>query len=181
MTWLAIVSITSGRRSGLMAVAGIATGLLTIGLAAALGAASLINSSPLAYEILRWAGVAYLFYLAWGIWQNAEEADPTGASSHASYFRMGLITNLLNPKAALFYLTVPPQFLSSDAPVLASLVTMTLIYVTVATLIHAAIVMFADQAGKQLKSEENVTTLRKVMAILLACVAIWMLISTART
>jgi threonine/homoserine/homoserine lactone efflux protein len=53
MAWLAILSVTSSRRAGTLAVAGVATGLVTIGLAAALGAAGLITSSPLAWQVLR--------------------------------------------------------------------------------------------------------------------------------
>ena len=152
MTWLSILSITAGKRAGLMATAGVATGLLTIGLAAALSAASLIASSTLAYEVLRWAGVGYLSYLAWGIWQGRSETGTETKISDTSFFRMGLITNLLNPKAALFYLTIPAQFVTSGSPPLASLLMLIVIYVATATLIHIAIVLFAGQAGKWLTS-----------------------------
>ena len=75
MAWLAILSMTSGRRAGMLAVAGVATGLVTIGLAAALGAAGLITSSPLAWQVLRWTGVAYLLYLAFDILGNGDPAN----------------------------------------------------------------------------------------------------------
>ncbi len=180
MTWLSILSATSGRRAGLMATAGVATGLLTIGLAAAFGAASVIAATPMAYQVLHWAGVAYLFYLAVMIWRGANGGAAAPNPGDAAYFRMGLITNLLNPKAALFYLTVPPQFISPGGNALIALLMLTFIYVAIATAIHLILVMFASTAGKWLTSPKNVDTVRKTMAVLLACVAVWLALSTAR-
>jgi threonine/homoserine/homoserine lactone efflux protein len=179
MTWLAILSVASGRRAGLMATAGVAAGLLSIGLAAAFGAAAAISASPVAYSILRWAGVAYLLYLAVLIWRGNDAVEDVSGANDAAWFRMGLIANILNPKAALFYLTVPPQFISPDGQTLASLVILTFIYVAIATAIHLAIVMFASTAGRWLTSSQNVDTVRKTMAVLLACVAVWLIYSTA--
>src|SRR5262249_61915030 len=68
MTYLAALSLSSGMRTGFAAVAGIAIGLMTYGIVAALGLAALIDSSPLLYGILRWGGVVYLLWLAWGAW-----------------------------------------------------------------------------------------------------------------
>ncbi|MGL5010530.1 MAG: LysE family translocator, partial [Paracoccaceae bacterium] len=64
MVWLAIVAATDGRRAGYAAVAGVALGLAVIGVAAAYGLAALVAGSPVAYQVLRWAGVAYLLWLA---------------------------------------------------------------------------------------------------------------------
>ena len=105
MTYLAVLGVSHGRRAGLAAVTGVALGLLVIGIAAALGLAAVISNSPTLYEVLRWAGVIYLLWLAWEGWDEAgdasvEEVDPV--AMYGPLFWRGLITNLLNPKAALF-------------------------------------------------------------------------------
>jgi len=180
MAWLAIMSVTSGRRAGMLAVAGVGTGLVTIGLAAALGAAGLIMSSPFAWQVLRWTGVAYLLYLAFDIWRNGEPSGGTRIASDGSAFRKGLITNLLNPKAAIFYLTVPPQFVEpGDTPVL-SLVWLTLLYAGIATAMHALIVLLASRVRHLMASSAGVENLRRAMALLLALVAIWLAITTGQ-
>src|SRR5438270_6275011 len=101
MAWLAALSLSRGWRIGLAAVAGVALGLSTYGIAAALGVAAVIENSTLLYETLRWGGAAYLLWLAWDAWSTAEEIAPDSSSANherGSAFRRGLITNLLNPK-----------------------------------------------------------------------------------
>ena len=114
MAWLALLAATEGRRLGFAAVAGVALGLSLIGLLAALGLSALLQSQPLAYQALRWAGVAYLLWIAWDTWRGAS-GDEHGAgqgASAAAQFRRGLITNLLNPKAAVFYIALLPTFIT---------------------------------------------------------------------
>ena len=180
MTWLAILSLDQGRRAGLMALAGVATGLAVIGVAAALGAAALITSSEIAWQVLRWAGICYLLYLAYDIWRGTEEGVQAPATSDFAAFRMGLITNLLNPKAAIFYLTVPPRFIADGTDPLTGLLWLTMIYVAVATAIHAGIVLLAGSARTLLTSTPRITTVRRVMAVLLAGVAVWLAFTTGR-
>src|SRR5215475_8797853 len=119
MTYLAALSLSSGRRAGFAAVAGIAIGLMTYGIVAALGLAAVIDSSPLLYGILRWGGVAYLLWLAWDAWSSEREtsADATDDPDDEPWiaFRRGLITNLLNPKAAVFYVALLPEFIRPGA------------------------------------------------------------------
>jgi len=180
MAWLAILSMTSGRRAGMLAVAGVATGLVTIGLAAALGAAGLITSSPLAWQVLRWTGVAYLLYLAFDIWRNGDPSNGLRIASDGSAYRMGLVTNLLNPKAAIFYLTVPPQFVKPGDPPVLTLVWLTLLYAATSTAIHALIVLLASRIRHLMASSTGVENLRRAMALLLALVAVWMAITTGQ-
>jgi threonine/homoserine/homoserine lactone efflux protein len=124
MAYIAILSIQSGRRAGLSAVAGIALGLLGAGLAAALGLAALIDVFPPVYNVLRWAGVLYLLWLAWEGWRGSK-GSPVEAGrigwGQAVYFRRGLITNLLNPKAYLFYIAVLPRFVDPGRPLASTL------------------------------------------------------------
>lgn len=175
MVWLAIVAATDGRRAGFAAVAGVALGLALAGMAAALGVAALIARSPLAYQVLRWAGVAYLLWLAWQGWIGADE-PPEEAVQGAGlwrYLQRGLVTNLLNPKAFLFYITVLPGFLPTVPSVTDSLF-LTAIYVAVATVIHAGIVALAGQARDWLVVEDRAVLVRRVLALALAGVALWL-------
>src|SRR4051812_42465848 len=141
MTYLAALSLSSGMRTGFAAVAGIAIGLATYGIVAALGLAAVIDSSPLLYGFLRWGGVAYLLWLAWETWSSERETSPdaTDGPDHEPWiaFRRGLITNLLNPKAAVFYIAVLPEFIRSGADtVMSQTLALSAVYVTVATIIH---------------------------------------------
>ncbi|MGL4319919.1 MAG: LysE family translocator [Paracoccaceae bacterium] len=174
MVWLAIVAATEGRRAGLAAVLGVALGLSVIGVAAAWGFATVIAASPLAYQVLRWAGVGYLLWLAWDGWRDADDA-PEATESGATllrYFQRGLVTNLLNPKAFLFYVSVLPGFLPPPGTLPDSL-TLTTVYVAVATAIHAGIVALAGTARDWLTQGRRAVTLRRVLALALVGVAIW--------
>lgn len=119
-------ALRSGRRTAFAAAAGICLGALVWGIAAAAGVAALFVASELAFNVLRWAGVVFLLYLAWGYLRSAwrggiPHADLAagGADSPREAFVKGLLTDLLNPKMAVFYLTVLPLFLPAGyAPVL---------------------------------------------------------------
>ena len=175
MLYLAVVAATDGRKPGYAAVAGVALGLGLVGLAAALGLASAINASPLLYGALRWGGVAYLLWLAWGGWHDAGDTVEHAAlgSSLGRYFGRGLITNLLNPKAAVFYVAVLPGFVTPGGQVLAQTLILSATYVAVATLIHAAIVTAAGAAQRLLQNARLSRVVRRGLAIALAGVAFW--------
>ena len=177
MAYLALISASEGRRAGFLTVAGIALGLGTIGVAAALGLAGIVAGSPLVYEILRWAGILFLFYLAFDAWRGADGAEAEGEAKRA-HFTRGLVTNLLNPKAALFFITVIPAFIPETGPTLAANLILVALYVAVATLIHAAIVVAAGAATPLLADERRAMLLRRVFAVLLAAVAVWFFFAT---
>ena len=178
MTYLAIVSLSDGRRAGFATVAGVALGLAVIGLIAAFGVAALIQSSDALYEALRWAGVAYLLWLAFEGWrgEGAREEAPTDAS----YFARGLVTNLLNPKAAVFYVAVLPKFVDTALPVVSQTLTLSAVYVVIATLIHAVVVLLAGSLEPLLTDPARELRVRRALSLLLALVALWFAWSTAR-
>lgn len=181
MAWLAVLSAGEGRRAGLAAVAGIALGLGLVGLAAALGLGTVIERSDLLYGVLRWGGVSFLFYLAWEGWRDAGEAAPVEASQGLRrYFLRGLVINLLNPKAALFYIAVFPEFIDPAGPVAQQAVMLAAISVSVATLIHLTIVALAGSARRLLEHRQRRLIIQRALSLLLVGVALWLLISTAR-
>jgi threonine/homoserine/homoserine lactone efflux protein len=182
MTYLAIVSASEGRRAGFATVAGVALGLAIIGAAGALGATALIEASDLAWETLRWAGIGFLLYLAWDGWRDGTANDDTDdlSRSHAKHFSRGLITNLLNPKAAAFYVTVLPTFVDRALPVAPQTAILTAVYVAVATAIHALIVVLAGSLRPLLTDPRRERIVRRVLSALLALVAVWFAVKTAR-
>lgn len=177
MAYLAVLSAGNGRRAGFAATAGVAMGLLIVGLVAALGLAAAIASSRLLYEALRWAGVLYLLWLAWDGWHGEEENSPGQAAveSHDSkFFVRGLVTNLLNPKAALFYLAVLPTFVDDTRAVVVQTVALSVIYVAVATAVHSTIVLLAGAARPWLEDERRRMVVRRALSLVLVGIAIWL-------
>ncbi|MEH6756719.1 MAG: LysE family translocator [Parasphingorhabdus sp.] len=178
MAFLIMVSAIEGRKSGIAMTAGIALGLTIIGFGAVLGLAALISASPFLFQFLRWAGALYLVWLAAEAWISANEVSPSKVTtnhSNGQLFRRGLITNLLNPKAGLFFVAVLPGFTTPDLPVLPQAMTLTILYVAVATLIHLIIVMLAGQANSLVSSEPRKRFVRRFFAIMLLGIAIWFL------
>lgn len=180
MTYLALVSARDGRRAGFATVAGIAVGLAIVGLVAGLGLTAIIQSSPLAYETLRWAGVLFLLYLAWEGWSAGTDVVAASQVGSGGFFARGLMTNLLNPKAAVFYVSVLPTFIDPAQDANRQAILLTAIYVGVATAIHALIVVLAGSLEPFLNDPVREMRARRVLSVLLACVAIWFAWSTAR-
>jgi threonine/homoserine/homoserine lactone efflux protein len=118
-------TVSRGRLAGFVAAVGIGLGCMCWALVSALGITALLTASTLAYEILRWAGVAYLCWLGARALYTARRApastmdsqvEPTRPGRPWAVFRTGLLTNLLNPKVGAFYLSVLPQFLPHGVP-----------------------------------------------------------------
>jgi threonine/homoserine/homoserine lactone efflux protein len=181
MAWLALTSATQGKRSGFAAVAGIATGLAILALASAMGLAALAARSPFAFSLLRYAGAAYLLWLAWQTWVGEKEAATReiDATAMAAWFRHGLLLNLLNPKAAVFFVTVLPAYIVTNAPIAPQTVLLSACYVAIATIVHLVIVALAAQAHGWMTVGNRRNQVRRIFAVLLAMVAIWFLVSTA--
>jgi threonine/homoserine/homoserine lactone efflux protein len=182
MGWLAALSLASGRKAGLSAVAGIALGLAAIGLIVALGLAEIVERVPVVYQILRWGGIAWLLWLAFDAWR---ESDVASASSQEegtfafSHFRRGLITNLLNPKAAIFYLALLPTFVGdAKGSPLGEELALVAIYVAVATAVHGMIVLFAARLRPVLMGGAHERLIRRVLALSLAAFAVWFAFTT---
>jgi threonine/homoserine/homoserine lactone efflux protein len=182
MAYLAVVGVTRGRVAGLYAVAGVAVGLALLGAAAGFGLGQLVLENRIVYETLRWGGALYLLYLAWDAWRDGQkplEEGPTDLSGWL-FFRRGFITNLLNPKAALFYIAVLPGFVDPAQPAGMQLVTLVAIYVFAATLIHAAIVLLAAQLQPLFERPKLRAGAGLFFAVVLVGIAVWLLVKTAQ-
>ena len=111
-------SAAEGRRSGAAAAAGIALGLMIWGTGAAFGLTALLAASRFAFVVVKWAGAAYLAWLGLklllkprGTWTDAAAPGAGASGGWPQAFRRGLLSNLLNPKVGVFYITFLPQFI----------------------------------------------------------------------
>ncbi|MBQ4278540.1 MAG: LysE family translocator [Rikenellaceae bacterium] len=106
-------SLVSGRRAGIAVALGLSSGLLVHTTAAALGLSLLIARSPTLFNIIKYAGIAYLLYMGWK--SLRERTTPAGSAVTAaparSLYKTGITMNLLNPKIIVFFLALFPQFL----------------------------------------------------------------------
>jgi threonine/homoserine/homoserine lactone efflux protein len=118
MIYLLSRAICQGSRASAISLLGVVAGFLIHMLAAAAGLTALFMAVPLAYEVLKWVGAAYLFWLAWqSVRPGARspfEAKSLPEDPPRKLFVMGFLTNLLNPKIAVFYLAIFPQFISAE-------------------------------------------------------------------
>ncbi len=113
-------SVSQGRRAGLFSVAGIITGCVVHVLCAAFGLSLILSTSATAFTIIKWAGAGYLIFLGLKTLMDKQTAFETVGNKFQSrdlrkIYRQGVITNVLNPKVALFFLSFLPQFINSQA------------------------------------------------------------------
>lgn len=146
MVYLISRSICQGRKAGLVSLGGVALGFVFYMLCAAFGITAFVMAVPFAYDALRFAGALYLLFLAW------QAVKPGGrspfqirhlpADGPRKLFLMGLLTNLLNPKIAVMYLSLLPQFISPEqGSILAQSVMLGLTQIVVSISVNAAIVV----------------------------------------
>src|SRR5471032_670509 len=176
MLLIASRSATQGKSSGFAILAGIQAGTYCHALAAAFGLSELFLAVPLAYDIVRYAGAAYLLYLAWKAFHaTATSFAPTaGLRRHSTgtVFRQGLLTNLLNPKMALFVLALFPQFVRPEAGSVAlQIMLLATVLNLIGIVVNGAVIQAASRLGRTLgHAFTGRGRLRRVPQILLGAV-----------
>jgi threonine/homoserine/homoserine lactone efflux protein len=108
-----------GWRASVWAALGCTLGIVPHIAASIVGLAALLHASALAFQIVKYLGVAYLFYMAWGVWRDGgalQVSAPSASTSPARIVANGVLLNLLNPKLSLFFLAFLPQFVPANAP-----------------------------------------------------------------
>src|SRR3569832_1468280 len=119
MIYLISRSITQGHAAGILSLGGVALGFIVYMLCAAFGITALLLAVPFAYDALRFAGAAYLLYLAWQAvkpgGRSPFQVKKLAVDSPRRLILMGFVTNLLNPKIAMLYLALLPQFIAPPA------------------------------------------------------------------
>lgn len=160
MLYVSTRSLTQGRRAGVISALGIAAGSGVHTVAIASGLAALLRALPLAYEIVRFAGAAYLIWL--GVQALRGKAGPASAkpldrASEWAVFRQGAITNILNPKVALFFLAFLPQFVDpARGSVALQIVVLGCLFNCSGTIVNVAVAYLAASAGRWLGARGHV-------------------------
>lgn len=186
MIYLISRSITQGPAAGLVSLGGVALGFVFYMLCAAFGITALLFAVPFAYDALRLAGAAYLLWLAW------QAVRPNGRSpfqvrelaidTPRKLFAMGLFTNLLNPKAAMLYLALLPQFID---PVQGSVLTQSMALgfaqIAISVSVNAVIALAAGSIALFLGTRPTwLLVQRWLMGTVLAGLAVRMALETRR-
>jgi threonine/homoserine/homoserine lactone efflux protein len=186
MTYLISRSITQGRLAGLISLGGVALGFVFYMLCAAFGITALLFAVPYAYDALRLGGAAYLLWLAW------QALKPNGRSPFQvrelavdgprKLFAMGFVTNLLNPKIAMLYLALLPQFIDpAQGSVLTQSVVFGLIQIVISVSVNAMIALAAGSISRFLRLRPTWLLLQRwLMGTVLAGLALRMAFEAKR-
>ena len=137
-------SVSQGRRAGFVSMFGIEAGEVVWIAAAATGVAALLAASEQALDMLRYAGAAYLIYLGIQRWREVDRPETTErASSLTAMFAQGIVTQLINPKVAVFFVAFLPQFLDPSRPIAAQVAALGLVYIAIAVAVDTCYVLAA--------------------------------------
>jgi threonine/homoserine/homoserine lactone efflux protein len=180
MVYLISRSICQGRQAGLISLGGVALGFVFYMLCAAFGITAIVMAVPLAYDALRFGGAFYLLYLAW------QAVKPGGRSpfkvrdlpedSPRKLFTMGFVTNLLNPKIAVMYLSLLPQFIDPErGSVLLQSLMLGVTQIVISVTVNAIVAIGAGSIAAFLASRPTwLTVQRWLMGTVLAGLAVRM-------
>lgn len=156
-----------GFKRGYLGVVGLVLGLWVVFLAVVVGLGAIIQASPLAFNAIKWAGVAYLFYLGFDQWRS--KGSPINIArteaSQIGVFQIigkGLALNVVNPKGYIFMLAVIPQFIDSKAPLAGQYLAVALTFAFTDLVVMAGYTGLAAKALGYLKTEQHVAMLNKV-------------------
>lgn len=156
MVHLAARSISQGTRAGLVALSGTAVGFVVYLAAAAFGLAALFAAVPAAFLAVKIAGAAYLGYLAWQMLRPGGRSafDPAEVAPirPARLFGTGLVTNLLNPKIALLYAAILPQFIEASQPVWPQFLVLGAVQIVVGVTVNGLVVVSAGRLAGFLRA-----------------------------
>lgn len=158
-------STSQGRRTGFLSVLGVESGTLVHVVAASLGLSALLASSALAFSLVKYAGAAYLIYLGIRTWRShadtSEQTAPEPASG-ARVFAQGMLTNVLNPKVALFFLAFLPQFVNvSRGHVAEQMLILGIVFTVMGLGVDLVVALLASSAGDWLRRKPGARRMQK--------------------
>ncbi len=149
-----VQAASRGRQAGMLVVLGLCTGLVVHTAAVALGLAAVFAASATAFTILKFAGAAYLAFLAWQAFRApAGELAASGLAAGQPWrmYARGIIMNLTNPKIVFFFLAFLPQFVRPESgPVGLQVMSLGLLFILATLLVFGAIACFAGAIGQRL-------------------------------
>ncbi len=167
--------LRSGRGAAMAANFGIAAGGMVHTTLAALGLGALVAAHPAAFEAIRWVGVAYLLWLAFGALRFSSFAVEAVVErvSAKRVFVQALTVNLLNPKVILFILAFLPQFVDPFRPILPQFLTLGLVFSTGGLIVNGAVGLFAGSIGQRLARSANLSRwLSRISATIFGALAL---------
>ncbi|MFE9046137.1 LysE family translocator [Streptomyces sp. NPDC007818] len=184
-TALILRTAALGRRTRAWGVVlGIQTGTLIWGALTSLGVTALLTASHLAYEILRWAGAAYLLWMAGRMIAATfrrdgagAEVEVGGADTLSGGWRQGTLTNLLNPKVGVFYVAVLPQFIPAEAPHFAMGLALTSVHVLLGMVWSTVLIASATALGTWLRGARARRVLDRVTGTVIGAFAVRLAVS----
>jgi len=186
MIYLVSRTISQGRQAGYMSLSGVFVGFVIYMLLAVFGITAMLMAVPFAYDVLRIGGAIYLLWLAWQAIKPGGKAvfdvRELPADSPRRLFTMGFLTNLLNPKAAVLYLSLLPQFIDPKAGhVLAQLLTLGCVQILISMSVNGLIIFGAGTVAAFLGSRPSWIKLQRwVMATVLGALAVRLLADSHR-
>jgi len=181
MIYLVSRTISQGRAAGYLSLVGVFTGFLIYMLLAVFGITAMLMAVPFAYDALRIGGALYLLYLAWQAVRPGGKAvfdvRQLPRDSSARLFTMGFLTNLLNPKAAVLYLSLLPQFIDPKAGhVLPQLLLLGCVQIAVSMTVNGLIILAAGTVARFLGTRPSwIKAQRWLMATVLGGLAVRLL------
>jgi threonine/homoserine/homoserine lactone efflux protein len=187
MIYLISRSITQGPAAGLVSLGGVALGFVFYMLCAAFGVTALLFAVPYAYDALRFAGAAYLLWMAWQVLKPGGrapfEVKKLALDGPRKLFVMGFVTNLLNPKIAMLYLALLPQFIDPNGgSVLTQSLALGSIQIVISVSVQAMITLAAGSIALFLSTRPSwLLAQRYLMGTVLAGLAVRMALETRRT
>ncbi len=177
MGWLVTLTLAEGRRAGLGAITGIALGLAANAALSVLAASLILAQEQVLGQTVSALAAAMMAWLAWEAWRDAgissTAATPRKASQRHAF--AGFVINLLNPKSALFFITVMPQFIPGGRPSFGQGLALAAISVSIATTIHLVLVFGAGRLRGSLMAESRARLVRRALALAMLAVAAWFL------
>ena len=154
--------LSRGLRAALLAAFGCRLGVVPDMIAAISGLAALLNASAIAFSALKWAGVAYLIYLAYQTWRDRSDLAAVDASEPASFWeviRTAVLINLLNPKLTIFFFAFLPQFVTgAGTATTLSMVWLSLAFMAVTFVVFAGYGIFAASVRDRVLRRPRVVT-----------------------
>jgi RhtB (resistance to homoserine/threonine) family protein len=168
-------AVSRGRRGAFFTTLGICLGCLAHSAASALGLSAILATSAAAFETVKWIGAAYLVSIGIQGLRGGKPSPPyapSPAAPHGRSFSEGLLTNLLNPKVALFYLTFLPQFISPGQPVLRTSLLLALIHNVMGLVWLNACAAFLHRLGAALQRPRVKRWIEGVTGAMLAALGV---------
>jgi threonine/homoserine/homoserine lactone efflux protein len=142
-------TLSQGRRAGFASMFGIESGEVVWLAAAATGVAAILAASASALTFLRFAGAAYLIFLGVQRWRNAEVVEAPAPARLGSIFAQGVVTQVLNPKVAVFFVAFLPQFLNPSQPIAPQVALLGAVYIAIAIAVDTAYVLSAAAVARR--------------------------------